>query len=87
MQNYEYTQSCCNPITQRTIWFQTMTDSELHKLMVPEWPNATRKQMLAWLHNRYRCGYMFEYLDETKEFGGNLPDFKVKNIDGVESCH
>lgn len=73
--------STCIPIKSRTVWFQTMETEKLRELIKPAWPTATRAQLLAYLHNRYPCGYMIEILDggtcmENKEF----PDFKVRTI-------
>lgn len=54
--------SYCVPRPKKTVFFNTLSLEDLREFAKPAWPNATRAQMLAWLHNRYPCGYYIEEL-------------------------
>ena len=56
--------STCLPTKRRkTVWFSQMSLEDLRELM--KFPSGNRAQILALLHNRYPCGYMYVYEDET----------------------
>ena len=51
--------TCATAPIRRTIYFTSMTLEELRALA--KWPDGTKKQILAWCHNRYPCGFMYVF--------------------------
>lgn len=61
--------STCSQVnhTTKAIWFNEMSLDELRKFA--EWPDGTKGQILAWCHNRWKCGYYYEItaIDPSKD--------------------
>lgn len=53
--------TCTQMPVRKTIWFSQMSLESLRELA--KWPDGTRTQILAWCKNRYKCGFMYEYME------------------------
>ena len=49
--------TCVEPIPKKCIYFTQADTETLRSLIKPPWETATREMLLAYLHNRYPCGY------------------------------
>ena len=77
---YRKSYSCTLLPRKITVYFDSMELNELRALIKPDWPDCTRSQALAWLKNRYPCGFMYKFLDPIDEpiyEYGPIPEFNV----------